>query len=193
MKATHLLLLIAVLGLNACAAKRTIPFRAGPGEPFTGKMGRYDYTTYAHIPDTPTSWLYRRVLKIIPHTRRNAFWGNWAGSGNAGGPPKDEMDEIFRRHDIAYAESNALKTMKWADEACVEALHRMDQSKMSPEGIAFYNRSAGFFSNPWLVLVGKPVSSYWQCQERKDSPFQSKEDLRALFKLPPHDKAAASR
>jgi len=153
-------------------------------------MRRYDYTTCAPIPDTPTSWAYRRVLKIIPYTRKNAFWGNWAGSGNAGGPPKDAMDEIFRRHDIAYAESNALKTMKWADEACVEALHRMDQSKMSREAIAFSQTSIRFFNNPWLLLVGKPVSSYWHCRERKDCPFQSKEDLRALFKLPPHGKAS---
>ena len=184
MKTKHLpSLLAALISLPACAANREVPFRPSPGSPFTGKLARYDYTTYEKIPDRPTSIAYRTVLKTFPSIRKKAFWGNWAGSGCAGGVPVDEMDEVFRRHDIAYAEASTLRTMQWADEACVEALRRLDQSKMSPEALDFYQRSSAFFANQRLTLVGKPVSSYWRFREKKDCPFQCKEDLRELFGL----------
>jgi len=185
MKTIHLLtLLAAAVSLSACAAKREVPFRAGPGEPFTGKMARYDYTTYAAIPDTPTSSVYRRLLTAIPYTRDKAFYGNHAGSGNRGGKPVDQMDEIFRRHDIAYAEARSLRTLQMADAACVEALRRLDTSKMSPEGREFHARSVKFFSSQNLSLVGKPVSSYLIVREDKSCPFQTEGDVRALFDLP---------
>ena len=115
MKTKHLpSLLVALISLPACAAKREVPFRPSPGSPFTGKLARYDYTTYEKIPDRPTSIAYRTVLKTFPSIRKKAFWGNWAGSGCAGGVPVDEMDEVFRRHDIAYAEASTLRTMQWA-------------------------------------------------------------------------------
>ena len=184
MKTKHLLTLLAVaVSITACATKHEVPFRPSPGAPFTAKKARYDHSAYAHIPDTPTSWLYRTVAKAIPYTHDRAFWGNWAGSGCGGGMPIDEMDEIFRLHDIAYAEVRSIQTMQWADAACVEALGKLDTTKMSPEAIAFKNRSSSFFANRKLTLIGKPVSSYFVRNEWKDCPFKSPDDVRELFGL----------
>ncbi len=184
MKTKHLLTLLpVVVSMTACATKHDVPFRPSPGAPFTAKKARYDYSAYAHIPDTPTSWLFRTVAKAIPYTHDRAFWGNYGGSGCCGGIPIDEMDEIFRRHDIAYAEARSLRTMQWADAACVEALGKLDTRKMSPEAIAFKNRAASFFANRSLTLIGKPVSSYFVQHEWKDCPFKSPFDVRELFGL----------
>ena len=185
MTTTHLIILLTTFAFSpaAHAGKRVVPFRTAPGEPFTGKMARQDYATYAHIRDTPTCWTYRFILKAIPYTRTRAFWGNYAGSGCASGRPKDEMDEIFRRHDVAYDEARSLRTMQWADAACVEALRKLDTRKMSPTAIAFRDRSASFFSSRALTLVGKPVSSYLIARESKDCPFQCEADVRELFGL----------
>jgi len=78
--------------------------------------------------------------------------------------------------------------MQWADAACVEALRKLDTAKMSPEAIAFRDRSSSFFANPHLTLVGKPLTSYFIMQESKDCPFQSEMDVREVFGL---KKAAA--
>src|SRR5689334_2820651 len=103
MHTPHLFLLtVTALSLTACAAKREVPFRIYPSAPLTEKVARYDHSSYAPIPDTPTSGLYRMVLKLIPYTHEHAFYGHWAGSGCEGGIPVDAMDEVFRRHDIVY-------------------------------------------------------------------------------------------
>lgn len=185
MNKTNLLLcLITAIGLSACAAtKRKVPFRISASDPVSGKMARNDYSKYEPVPDTPTNLVYRAVLKAVPYTRERAFWGRWAGSGCEGGRPIDEMDEIFRRHDIAYRESKALKTMQWADTACVEALKKLDTRKMSAEALAFHKRSMAFFSNPEISLIGKPFSSYIIVREEKGCPFQCEDDMRELFGL----------
>ena len=192
MKTKHLLITGAatLLCLTACATKREVPFRTSPGAPFTAQKARFDHSTYAKIPDTPTSAAYRLVLKAIPFTRKRAFWGNWSGSGCRGGLPVDAMDEIFRRHDIVYAEASSLRTMQWADDACVEALRKLNTAQMSPEAIAFCDRSAAFFSNRSLTLVGKPVSSCFRLRESIGCPFQSEEEVRQLFGLKPASQAA---
>ena len=138
MKTKHLLIACAaaLLSLPACATKREVPFRTSPGAPFTDQMARYDYSSDEKIPDTPTSAAYRAVLKALPYTRSNAFYGNWAGNGCRGGEPVDPMDEIFRRHDIAYAEARTIRTMRWADEACVEALFVCSGFPPRPQSLA---------------------------------------------------------
>ena len=184
MKTSRLLLIcITFFSPLASAADRETAFRVSPDDPATGKVALHDYSQYRQIPDTPTSYVFRKVQKAIPYTRDRAFWGRWAGSGCEGGKPVDEMDEIFRRHDIVYAEARTLQTMKWADAACVEALQKLDTGGMSPEAIAFRNRSASFFSNRRYAFVGKPVSSYFCTREEKDCPFQCEDDVRGLFGL----------
>ena len=153
-------------------------------------MGRYDYTTYAKIPDTPTSAVYRFVMKAIPYTRDNGFYANWAGNGCCGGLPVDLVDEIFRRHDVAYAEVRTLRTMQLADDAAMEALKKLDRSKLCPEALAFMDRSQSFFSKRALTLVGKPISVLWRFREAPDCPLQTKEDMRALFTLEKNVKLA---
>jgi len=147
MKTKHLLITCAatLLCLPACATKREVPFRTSPGAPFTDKLARYDYSTCEKIPVTPTSAVYRAVLKAFPYTRENAFHGKWAGNGCCGGRPVDTVDEIFRRHDIAYAEARTLRTMQLADDACIEALKKLDPRGLSPEALEFRERSVSFF------------------------------------------------
>lgn len=182
---TICLLLICITAVShpSTAAEREFTFRIDPEDPVTGKMARRDYSQCEAIPNTPTSYVFRKVQKAIPYTRDRAFWGRWAGSGCAGGTPVDEMDEIFRRHDIVYGEARSLRTMKWADAACVEALQKLDTAGMSPEGIAFLKRSSSFFSDRRFTLVGKPVSAWFLTCEEKDCPFQCEDDVREVFGL----------
>lgn len=192
MKTKRLLITCAatLLCLPACATKREVPFRASPGAPFTDKMARYDYSTYDKIPVTPTSAVYRAVLKAFPYTRGKAFHGKWAGNGCCGGRPVDAVDEIFRRHDIAYAEARTLRTMQLADDATIEALKKLDPRCLSPEALEFRERSVSFFSKRALTLVGKPVSVLWRFRESPDCPVRTKADMQALFAMKPETKAA---
>lgn len=173
----------AALGLSACAAKRTVPFRtASEGIP-RGGVARYDYGSYHKLPNTPTSAVYRFCLKSLPYTRDRAFWGNWGGSGCRGGPPIDKMDDIFRLHDIAYTEVKTLRTMRAADRACVQALQRLDESSMNPDALAYRDRAVSFFSNDMFAMVGKPVSAFVRPFEPKDCPLKSEADVCRLFEL----------
>ncbi len=186
MKSLHIFFTCAVClsSLPACNATRNVPFRIKPGDVSHRKMGKYAYDNYASVPDTATGIVYRAVLKLIPYTRRNAFYGNWGGFGCRGGRPVDAMDEIFRRHDIAYTEARCYRTLCWADEACVEALKKTDPVTLKPGGRAYRERALSFFSNRSLAPVGKPVGSYVCFHEDRDCPIQSREDLKALFEMP---------
>ena len=172
--------------LSACSApRRNFSFQISPGDPPTGKLARRDYSQYTHVPDTPTNLIYRAILKTVPCTRHKAFWGRWAGSGCASGPPVDDMDEIFRRHDIVYGEARSLHTMQWADAACVAALRRLDTRRMSAEALAYRDRSIAFFSNPRLTLVGKPVSSWFISREDPGCPVMTEREVWEVFGLQP--------
>ena len=61
-----------------------------------------DYRAYEKMPMKPSSAINRAVLKSNPYTSKRAFYGNYGGSGNCGKAPLDDMDELFRRHDIVY-------------------------------------------------------------------------------------------
>jgi hypothetical protein len=172
---------LAALGFSSCATKREVPFCVSPVISSTGKKARYDYSHFAKIPDTPTCFTYRAVLKAIPYTRKRAFYGNYAGSGNRGGRPIDAMDNLCRLHDIVYAEAETLRTMQWADAACMEALNKLDRRTLSPEALAFRDRFTGFFINPATEWMGKPVSAFFRTQETDDCPFQTEDDVRRFF------------
>lgn len=129
--------LVVPLCLAACSMPRVRPFRIHPGEPAAGKVAMHDYGTPAPIPNVPTDAVYRALQRAVPCTRKRAFYGNMAGSGCPGGKPVDGMDELFRRHDIAYAESDTLRSMRRADAACIEALYRIPKGELTPAVLKF--------------------------------------------------------
>jgi len=172
-----------IVCLTSCAVKREVPFRPNAECTDTPKLARHDYSTYSRIPDRPTSLAYRTFLKTIPYTRQRAFWGNWGGCGSRGGAPVDEMDEIFRRHDIIYYETRSIGTMRAADKACVAALQRLNTATMSPEAREFHKRAIRFFSNPTYAPIGKPLGCFVHSKESPNSPFQTDRDIYRFFQL----------
>lgn len=173
----HILSASMIILLSSCAVKREIPSRPVPNSESTSQMTMRDYSTFAKIPDKPTSIAYRLVLQTIPYTRERAFWGQWGGCGNRGGKPVDEMDEIFWKHDVVYAEARSIRTMKLADEACVAALAKLDTESMSDEALEFHKRSTKFFTSRLSTVVGKPVSCFVYLNEPEQSPFSSPESV----------------
>jgi hypothetical protein len=181
MKSHLVLSVLLALALASCATgRRNVPFRVTPNAPVTGKMARYDYSDYSRIPDTLTSFTFRSILKTIPYTSKRAFWGNWAGSGNRGGLPVDIVDEIYRRHDIAYTEADTARTMRWADDACIAALAKLN---LTGEEKIFCDRACAFFQDKTWSWMGKRWGAFFQFKESPDCPFQTKEDVEALFKF----------
>lgn len=173
----HILTASMIILLSSCAAKREIPSRPVPKSELKSQVAKHDYSTFAKIPDKPTSIAYRLVLQTIPYTRERAFWGQWGGCGNRGGKPVDEMDEIFWKHDVVYAEARSIRTMKLADEACVAALAKLDTKSMSDDALEFHNRSIKFFTSRFSTVVGKPVSCFVYLNEPEQSPFSSPESV----------------
>ena len=172
-----------IVCLNSCTVKRDVPFRPTADYADTQQLARHDYSTFSRIPDRPTSLAYRSLLKTIPYTRQRAFWGNWGGCGSKGGAPVDEMDEIFRRHDIIYYEARSVGTMRAADKACIAALERLDTETMPPQAREFHQRSIRFFSNPSYAPIGKPLGSFVHSKESPDSPFQTDRDVYRFFQI----------
>lgn len=169
--------------LAACSQPRVHPFRIHAGGPATGKVARHDYSTLAPIPNVPTDAVYRAVQMAVPYTRKRAFYGNWAGSGCLGGKPVDSMDELFRRHDIAYAESDTLRSMRRADDACIEALYHIPEGELTPAALKFRDRAARFFTTPAFALIGKPWRVFVLWKETPDCPLRTEAEMRAFFGL----------
>jgi hypothetical protein len=191
MNAKSLLMLTAAatLAFTGCATKREFSFRITPTAADTGVRAKHDYATYAKIPDGTTSLICRAVLKSIPYTRERAFRGNYAGSGNVGGLPVDEMDAIYRIHDIVYVEAGAAKTMRWADDACIEALAKIDTRRLTAADIEYRDRAAAFFKSKAFGWMGKPPVAFLHAREAKDCPFQTEDDVRRAFGLAPKQSA----
>jgi hypothetical protein len=178
-----LALAVALFLLPACSQPRVHPFRIHAGGPASGKVARHDYSTLAPIPNVPTDAVYRAIQMSVPYTRKRAFYGNWAGSGCLGGKPVDAMDELFRRHDIAYAESDTLRSMRRADAACIEALYQLPESQFTPAALKFRKRAADFFTTPAFALIGKPWRVFVLWRETADCPLRTEAEMRAFFGL----------
>ncbi|NIP96956.1 MAG: hypothetical protein GWO24_27390, partial [Akkermansiaceae bacterium] len=90
---------------------------------------------------------FRILAKSNPITARKSFYGNYGGPGNKGGPPQDEMDELFRRHDIVYYLSRAKGTMRVADEELISGLQSCNPAKLDEDGKEYRERAIGFFQS----------------------------------------------
>jgi hypothetical protein len=134
-------------------------------------------------PDSTISAVFRAVQKGIPYTSKRAFWGNYGGSGNAGGKPIDEMDELFRRHDIVYVEAKSLPVLREADRQLVAALKRIDPTTLPPEGREFRDTAIHFMDSPVAETVAKPLWAMLRTKEPEWSYFQTKEAVLPFFDL----------
>ncbi len=140
---------------------------------------------YPKLYDNLTSRVYRVVLKAIPYTRERAFHGNYGGSGNAGGPPVDAMDDLFRRHDILYNHMRTLRLMVSADKALCLALRKVDGEALDEKGMEFRDRALGFFESPASRVFGKTPLCWIRRHESPDSPFRSEEVINSFMGVVP--------
>ncbi len=121
------------------------------------KVYNLDYRTYPELPELTMSKVLRKIAKVTPGLERKVFHGNYGGPGNNSGEPKDEMDELFRRHDIAYLEGHKRKELIASDNLLVAKLRSLDDSDMSKRVSAYRKRAIRFFRSPISHVLGKPL------------------------------------
>lgn len=147
-----------------------------------GSPRRVDYASFEKIPIAPTSMIHRILAKSNPITGRAAFYGNYGGPGNKGGPPQDEMDDVFRRHDIVYYLARTKPMMDAADRELTRRLNAMEESTLTTEGVEFRNRTTGYFDSWWCHVIGKPWKTYVHREEAQGCPFRSEAQVREFFR-----------
>ena len=122
----------------------------------TRKTYALDYTTYPHLPQVPTSTVLRTVVTIVPGLRKQAIYGNYGGPGSKPGQPVDDMDELFRRHDIAYIEGVTLDELYESDRLLVQRLRALDPEDFNWSENLYRLRAIKFFTSPLSKRFGKP-------------------------------------
>lgn len=168
MKLSNLLLLVGVtLSLVSCASSNLV---------------HLDYQNFQKTPDKTSSKITRIVCKSNPYTNKRSFYGKWGGSGNRGGEPVDQMDELFRRHDLVYYLCRCKKNLRAADEALVEGLENLNPEPLTSRGNKFRTRAISFMGSPWASFLGKPMSARFHQREISGNYFHSPEDVKAFFK-----------
>lgn len=115
-----------------------------------------NYSEYPHLPNAPTSVVLRTIANIIPGLRMQAIYGNYGGPGCKPGAPVDNMDEIFRRHDIAYFEGVTLEELYESDRLLVGRLQALDPEELSWAQNRYRRRAIKFFSSSMSERIGKP-------------------------------------
>jgi hypothetical protein len=175
--------MVLLLGVPAWGHGDTGPVQAS-GSPAKESVATENYPK---LHDNLTSRFYRGILKAIPYTRTRAFHGNYGGSGNAGGPPIDAMDDLFRRHDILYNETRTLRRMVSADRALCVALGKVDADSLDKEGRVFRDRAIAFFESPASRVFGKTPLCWIRTHERAGSPFPTDHEIYSFLGVAPEE------
>lgn len=162
----NLLLVGATLSLVSCTSSNLI---------------QLDYQGYQKTPNKMSAKITRALCKSNPYTAKRGFYGKWGGSGNLGGKPVDQMDELFRRHDLVYYLCRCKKNLSAADEALVERLENLNPETLAPKEDKFRMRAISFMSSRWASFLGKPVCTSFYQREISGSYFDSPEDVHAFF------------
>ncbi len=115
-----------------------------------------DYTQYPLLPQAPTSNVLRTISFIVPGLRQQAIYGNYGGPGSKPGPPVDNMDEIFRRHDISYFEGVTLAELYESDRLLVRRLRALDPKELGWSQNLYRWRAIKFFTSRLSERFGKP-------------------------------------
>jgi len=145
------------------------------------KYTAVDHLAYTKLPDATSSKIWRFIAKTSPIAAKDAFHGNWGGSGNLGGKPIDHMDEGFRRHDIVYYESRYGKHVKLADQELIAWLEAIDESTLEPHAQKYRRTAIKFMSSPIAQVVGKPPATMLRKEEREGCYFTSPERVASFF------------
>lgn len=143
---SHAFLLVPALAILAgCSTSRPVD-----------NTYHLDYKEYPHLPSATTSIVLRTVANLIPGLRKQVIYGNYGGPGSKPGAPIDDMDEIFRRHDIAYFEGVTLDELYESDRLLVGRLRALDPEALSWSQNLYRWRAIKFFSSPLSGRIGKP-------------------------------------
>lgn len=159
----RLLLLLCVALLTSCTTSRSV-----------------NYQSYERPYETVPARVARGVLKKLPNCE-GIFYGNYGGIGSNGGRPVDNMDDLFRRHDIVYTEAKTWKVIRASDDVLVDHLKTIPESSLDPEGIAYRDKAIQFFERPVSKFVSKPLTSFVRFKEPFDSPFPDEESVIYFF------------
>ena len=116
-----------------------------------------DYSAYPELPMTMTTKAFRLVTRT-PLTKEALYYGNYGGAGSREGAPIDALDDIFRRHDIAYDEATLYEQTITADRVMVDELKALDAESLGPKAVKFRDRAVKFFTSGWSKLIGKPFA-----------------------------------
>ena len=115
-----------------------------------------DYSKYPELPNTLATKAFRLVTRT-PLTKDALYYGNYGGAGSQEGAPIDALDDIFRRHDIAYDEATLYEQTITADRVMVDELQALDAESLGPNAVKFRDRAVKFFTSGWSKLIGKPL------------------------------------
>ncbi len=143
-----------------------------------------DWKNYERTPEAPHYRALSSVIRAIPCVNKFAFYGNWGGLSNKGGKPIDEMDELFRRHDVVYALGTSAKVIRESDHQLVAGLQEIDPGTLSKHGQRYQKRAIKFFSSPVSKVVGKPLTVLLRKKEKEGSVFPKPQLVAKFFK--PH-------
>ena len=108
----------------------------------------------------------RYVVESNRFFKEHVLYGNYGGPGCLGGVPTDELDEIFRQHDLSYLRGVKLSELIQADRDLIEKLEALDTSQLSPQAEAYRRRAIRYFQRPISRIVGKPPKVVFGIRDR---------------------------
>lgn len=118
----------------------------------------------------------------MPGNKHRYHYGNWGGPGAEGGEPVDEMDELFRRHDISYDLVHSLGRMRLSDELLVHYLvTKVDPSDLTEHGKLYRQQAITYFRSPLSRTLGKPMRSFFVRKEHPEGLFAEDGSLEEFF------------
>ena len=144
-----------------------------------------DYEAYEKMHFAPGAKVLRNATKALPGINQHVYYGNYGGPGNNGGSPADTMDELFRRHDIAYYLCESPETLYRADELLVEGLKSLKPEDLSmTRSEKFRQRAIKYFEGPLAQSgLGKPGAIMRREETEINCPLEVQGVLEALFDL----------
>jgi len=92
---------------------------------------------------------------IPPSKSPNYFHGNYGGYGNRGGEPLDNLDLIFKKHDVGYHYTPDPKKRLKHDKALVKMTDKLSKDKSNPLKIRLKAKLASTFFKAKLKKLGE--------------------------------------
>ena len=152
---TSLLVAATSVGLVSCVANRPVDLES-----------RAPTSTFSHR------------LASVSLLKGVLLYGNWGGPGNLGGEPIDAMDELFRRHDLAYYLSRGRDTMRYSDLLLIEELRKLDPDTLDDAALRYRKETITYFESDFAHVIGKPPRALIYRRELPGSVFAEPEILR---------------